>query len=214
MLMKKIHTKKVTKKGEHETVNQTIHPTTIIESNCIIENAVFIDQYTRIMKYCVIGNATKIGQNVFIEEDVLIGKNCEIQNNTYIISGVVCKDDVYMGPSVVFTNLFYSHLQKQINHKRETSKTIVEKGVKIGGNATILCGCTIGQYAFISSGSVVTSDVKEYAIIAGNPAKQIGWISEHGSKMNFLNKNRTAVCPKSGYIYKLDRNLVRRIQIN
>jgi UDP-2-acetamido-3-amino-2,3-dideoxy-glucuronate N-acetyltransferase len=212
--MNKTNTKKSNRRGDNEAVNQNIHPTAIIESNCIIEEAVSIDQYTRIRNNCIIGNATIVGQNVFIAEDVEIGKNCEIQNNVYIISGVICKDDVYMGPSVVFTNLFYSHLQKQINHKRETSKTIIEKGVKIGGNATILCGCTIGQYAFISSGSVVTSDVKEYAIIAGNPAKQIGWISEHGSKMNFLNKNRTAVCPKSGYIYKLDRNLVRRIQIN
>lgn len=211
--MKKKYIKRVYKKKEAEKLHQTIHPTVIIEPNCITEDAVSIDQYTRIMNNCIIGNATKIGQNVYIEEGVQIGKNCEIQNNTYIISEVICKDDVYMGPSVVFTNLFYSHLQKQINHKRETSRTIIEKGVKIGGNATILCGCTIGQYAFISSGSVVTSDVKEYAIIAGNPAKQIGWISEHGSKMNFLNKNRTAVCPQSGYIYKLDRNLVRKIQI-
>jgi UDP-2-acetamido-3-amino-2,3-dideoxy-glucuronate N-acetyltransferase len=189
-----------------------IHETCIIDDDVQIQKNVTVAQFSSIMHDSFIGEGTSIGQNVFIESNVRLGNNCNIQNNVHLISGVYCKDNVYIGASVTFTNVFYAHLRKSVNNKRESEKTYIEKGVTIGANCTIISGVTIGNFAFIAAGSLIINDVKEYALVSGNPAKQIGWVSEYGSKLNFLNKNRTAVCPKSGYMYKLDKNHVHKIE--
>jgi UDP-2-acetamido-3-amino-2,3-dideoxy-glucuronate N-acetyltransferase len=163
------------------------------------------------MPGCVLGENCNIGQNVFIDKDVHIGNHCEISHNVCMTSGTECMDNVYIGASVIFTKVFYAHLRTSVNTKRQLSKTIIEKGVTVGANSTIVCGVTIGAFAFIAAGSLIITDIPPHALISGNPAKQIGWISEHGSKLNFLNKDRIATCSISGYIYKLENKLVKKI---
>jgi UDP-2-acetamido-3-amino-2,3-dideoxy-glucuronate N-acetyltransferase len=191
--------------------NRNIHETSIIEKDAIMGENVSVAQFSRIMSMCTIGNETTIGQNVFIDNNVSIGNYCNIQNNVCLIAGVQCMDNVYIGASVIFTDVFYAHLRASVNAKRELQHTIIEKGVTIGANSTIICGVNIGAFAFIAAGSLIINDVRPYALISGNPAKQIGWMSEHGTKLNFLNKDRIAVCSKSGYAYKLEKNHVYKI---
>ena len=145
------------------------------------------------MTGCKIGNNCNIGQNVFIASDVVLGNNVKVQNNVSLYSGVVCEDDVFLGPSCVFTNVI--NPRSAVSRKEEFKKTLIKKGATIGANATIICGVTINEFAFIGAGAVVTKNVAAYALVAGNPAKQIGWMSEHGNKLQF-NKEGIAVCNK------------------
>ncbi|MBU3714505.1 MAG: N-acetyltransferase [Ferruginibacter sp.] len=183
----------------------------VIEEGCRIGQDVTVGNFSILKKDAEIGNKTKIGQNVIIPEGVIIGKNCEIQNNVCFNSGVICEEEVFIGHGAVFTNVYFPHQHIMVNHKRAKMDTKIQQGVKIGANSTIVCGVVIGRYAFIAAGSIISNDVKPYALVSGNPAKQIGWMSEYGSKMNFHNKTRTSICSISGHSYKLDHNGVRRI---
>ena len=188
-----------------------IHETCIIDNEVQIGENVTIAQFSSIMDASCIGKGTCIGQNVSIESNVRLGNNCNIQNNVHLISGVNCKDNVYIGASVIFTNVFYAHLRKSVNNKRESEKTTIEKGVTIGANCTIISGVTIGDFAFIAAGSLISNDVKAYALVSGNPAKQIGWVSEFGHRLVF-DDNGDAICPQSKQEYKLVNNTVNRIK--
>jgi UDP-2-acetamido-3-amino-2,3-dideoxy-glucuronate N-acetyltransferase len=161
------------------------------------------------MPNCIIGEKCNIGQNVVISPDVVLGKNVKIQNNVSIYTGVVCEDDVFLGPSMVFTNVI--NPRSAVNRKNEYAKTIVKKGASIGANATIVCGHDIGAFAFIGAGAVVTKNVPDYALLVGNPAKQIGWVSEYGHRLNF-DENGLAVCPETGQEYLKSNNEVKRIK--
>jgi UDP-2-acetamido-3-amino-2,3-dideoxy-glucuronate N-acetyltransferase len=161
------------------------------------------------MPNCIIGDKCNIGQNVVISPDVVLGKNVKIQNNVSIYTGVVCEDDVFLGPSMVFTNVI--NPRSAVNRKNEYAKTIVKKGASIGANATIVCGHDIGAFAFIGAGAVVTKNVPDYALLVGNPAKQIGWVSEYGHRLNF-DAEGMAECPETGQKYELLDKVVRRIE--
>jgi UDP-2-acetamido-3-amino-2,3-dideoxy-glucuronate N-acetyltransferase len=184
------------------------HETAIIDDGCHIENGVKIWHFSHIMTNCKIGQNCNIGQNCVISPNVILGKNVKIQNNVSIYTGVTCEDDVFLGPSMVFTNVI--NPRSAINRRGEYSKTIVRKGVSIGANATIVCGNNIGEYAFIGAGAVVTKEVPPYALLVGNPAKQIGWISEYGHKLNF-NEDGIAYCHESKKQYTLSENSVKKI---
>ena len=157
------------------------------------------------MSGAVIGNNCNLGQNVFVANGVLLGNNVKVQNNVSIYEGVECEDDVFLGPSMVFTNVY--NPRSAVNRKGEYMKTVVGKGATIGANATIVCGNPIGKYAFIGAGSVVTKEVPPYALIVGNPGRRIGWMSEHGERLHFDEKG-IAVCPGSGQRYRLHNNTV------
>ncbi len=167
------------------------HPTAIIDEGAIIGNASSIWHFSHLMKGCKIGNNCNIGQNVFIGNDVVLGNNVKVQNNVSLYSGVICEDDVFLGPSCVFTNVI--NPRSAVSRKKEFKKTVIKKGATIGANATIICGVTINEFAFIGAGAVVTKNVDAYALVAGNPSKQIGWMSEYGNKL-FFNKDGLAVC--------------------
>ncbi|GGD16923.1 acyltransferase [Hyunsoonleella pacifica] len=184
------------------------HETAIIDSNCSIGLETKIWHFSHIMSNCIIGEKCNIGQNVVVSPQVLLGKNVKIQNNVSIYTGVVCEDDVFLGPSMVFTNVI--NPRSAINRRGQYTKTIVQKGASIGANATIVCGNSIGKYALIGAGAVVTKPVKAYALVVGNPAKQIGWVSEYGHKLNF-NKG-IAICPESYQEYKLEDAKVLRVK--
>ena len=186
------------------------HESAIIDDGCHIENGVKIWHFSHIMTNCKIGQNCNIGQNCVISPDVILGQNVKIQNNVSIYTGVTCEDDVFLGPSMVFTNVI--NPRSAINRRGEYSKTIVRKGVSIGANATIVCGNNIGEYAFIGAGAVVTKEVPPYALLVGNPAKQIGWISEYGHKLNF-NEDGIAYCQESKQQYTLSENSVKKISI-
>ncbi|MEO7393920.1 MAG: acyltransferase, partial [Chitinophagaceae bacterium] len=158
---------------------------------------------------CVIGQNCNIGQNVVISPKVVLGNNVRVQNNVSIYEGVICGDDVFLGPSMVFTNVI--NPRSAVSRKQEFQKTIVKKGASIGANATIICGHNIGEYAFIGAGAVVTRNVAPYSLVIGNPAKHIGWMSEYGIKLNF-DKNNIAICEESKQEYRLENNQVRRIK--
>jgi UDP-2-acetamido-3-amino-2,3-dideoxy-glucuronate N-acetyltransferase len=175
------------------------HATAVIDEGCRIGEGTKIWHFSHIMPEVVIGENCTIGQNVFVGAKVVLGKNNKVQNNVSLYEGVICEDDVFIGPSAVFTNVI--NPRSAISRKSEYKTTLLKRGVTIGANATIICGITIGEYAFIGAGAVVTSTVPAFAIVKGNPARQSGWISEHGSKLNF--ENGEAVCPKSGMIYIL-----------
>jgi UDP-2-acetamido-3-amino-2,3-dideoxy-glucuronate N-acetyltransferase len=157
----------------------------------------------------VIGENCNIGQNVVISPDVVLGNNVKIQNNVSLYTGVVCEDDVFLGPSCVFTNVI--NPRSAVNRKNQYAKTKVEKGATIGANSTIVCGHNIGKYAFIGAGAVVTKTIPDYALVIGNPAKQTGWMSEYGHKLIFNDKG-IAICPESGQMYKIEKNIVTRIK--
>ncbi|HPY81904.1 MAG TPA: acyltransferase [Bacteroidales bacterium] len=177
------------------------HETAVIDENCTIGSGTKIWHFSHIMSHCIIGERCNIGQNVVVCPKVVLGTNVKIQNNVSVYTGVVCEDDVFLGPSMVFTNIL--NPRSAIVRKEHYVKTLVQKGATIGANATIVCGITIGKYALIGAGAVVTKDVKPYALIVGNPGKQIGWVSEYGHTLSFNTKNE-AVCKESGTAYILD----------
>jgi UDP-2-acetamido-3-amino-2,3-dideoxy-glucuronate N-acetyltransferase len=185
------------------------HETTIIDEGCKIANGVKIWHFSHIMPNCTIGENCNIGQNVVISPEVVLGKNVKVQNNVSIYTGVTCDDDVFLGPSMVFTNVI--NPRSAINRKSEYAKTHVGKGASIGANATIVCGHDIGEYAFIGAGAVVTKHVQPYSLWVGNPAKQMGWISEYGHRLQF-DKEGIAVCFESNEMYKLDNGVVKKIK--
>jgi UDP-2-acetamido-3-amino-2,3-dideoxy-glucuronate N-acetyltransferase len=184
------------------------HETVIVDTGSIIGDDTRIWHFSHIMSGCRIGNACNIGQNVVVSPQVILGNNVKVQNNVSIYSGVVCEDDVFLGPGCVFTNI--THPRSAIPRKHLYEKTFVKKGATIGANATILCGHTIGEYALIGAGAVVTKDVRPYALVVGNPAKQTGWVSEYGHQLHFDEKG-TAVCPESHIRYQLKNEEVRKI---
>ncbi len=181
------------------------HETAIIDEGCQIGSGTKIWHFSHIMPNCMIGENCNIGQNVVVSPQVVLGKNVKVQNNVSIYTGVICEDDVFLGPSMVFTNVI--NPRSAVNRKNEYQKTIVKKGASIGANATIVCGNDIGAYAFIGAGAVVTKAVKPYALVVGNPSKQIGWISEYGHRLEF-DGNGMAVCPESGEHYSLNNGQV------
>ncbi len=189
--------------------NYFAHETAIVDEGCTIAEGVKIWHFSHIMPNCTIGEKCNIGQNVVISPDVVLGKNVKIQNNVSIYTGVVCEDDVFLGPSMVFTNVI--NPRSAVNRKNEYAKTIVKKGASIGANATIVCGHDIGAFAFIGAGAVVTKNVPDYALLVGNPAKQIGWVSEYGHRLNF-DENGVAFCPETGQEYLKSNNQVKRIK--
>lgn len=185
------------------------HGTAVIDDGCKIGKGTKIWHFTHIMPNCEIGENCNIGQNVVVSPDVKLGKNVKIQNNVSIYTGVICEDDVFLGPSMVFTNV--TNPRSAINRRGNYEKTIVKRGASIGANATIVCGNDIGEFAFIGAGAVVTKYVKPYSLVVGNPAKQIGWMSEYGHRLNF-DENNIAVCPESKEKYKLENDEVRKLE--
>lgn len=188
--------------------NYFAHETAVIDEGCEIGEGTKIWHFSHIMPNCRIGKKCNIGQNVVVSPDVILGENVKVQNNVSIYTGVICEDDVFLGPSMVFTNIV--NPRSAIVRKDQYTKTTVKKGASIGANATIVCGHDIGQYAFIGAGAVVTKDVPDFALIVGNPAKQIGWMSTYGHRLEF-NDDNEAVCEESGERYKLNNGKVSRI---
>jgi UDP-2-acetamido-3-amino-2,3-dideoxy-glucuronate N-acetyltransferase len=190
-------------------LNYYVHPTSVIDDNCRIGDGTKIWHFTHIMSGAVIGSNCNLGQNVMIAANVSLGNNVKVQNNVSIYEGVTCEDDVFLGPSVVLTNVI--NPRSAVSRKSEYKTTLIKKGASIGANASIVCGHTIGEYAFVGAGAVVTKDVPAYALITGNPGKQTGWMSEFGHKLIFDTNNK-AVCKESGQEYVLENNRVRRIK--
>lgn len=188
--------------------NYFAHETAVIDENCIIGKDTKIWHFSHIMSGAEIGEACNIGQNVVVSPGVKLGKNVKIQNNVSVYTGVVCEDDVFLGPSMVFTNI--SNPRSHVKRSDAYIATHVKRGASIGANATILCGNELGEYCLIGAGAVVTKSVKPYALVVGNPAKQIGWVSEYGHKLAFDAENK-AVCPESNQVYCLNNNEVKRI---
>lgn len=184
------------------------HPSAVIDEGCKIGKGTKIWHFSHIMPNCTIGESCNIGQNVVISPEVVLGKNVKIQNNVSIYTGVTCDDDVFLGPSMVFTNVI--NPRSAVNRRSEYSKTHVGKGASIGANATIVCGHDIGEFAFIGAGAVVTKNVPAYSLWVGNPAKQMGWMSEYGHRLNF-DKEGIAICPESKEKYKLENGKVKKI---
>jgi UDP-2-acetamido-3-amino-2,3-dideoxy-glucuronate N-acetyltransferase len=184
------------------------HPTAVIDDGSIIGPGTKIWHFSHIMPNCVIGEKCNIGQNVVISPEVVLGKNVKIQNNVSIYTGVTCDDDVFLGPSCVFTNV--TNPRSAVNRKAEYAKTRVGKGASIGANATIICGHDIGHFAFIGAGAVLTKTVPAYALVVGNPARQIGWMSEYGHKLHF-DENGLASCPESKENYQLTNGIVNKL---
>jgi UDP-2-acetamido-3-amino-2,3-dideoxy-glucuronate N-acetyltransferase len=183
------------------------HETAVIDKGCSIGNGTKIWHFSHIMPNCIIGKQCNIGQNVVVSPDVVLGDNVKVQNNVSIYTGVICEDDVFLGPSMVFTNII--NPRSAIKRRDEFKKTIVRKGASIGANATIVCGNEIGEFAFVGAGAVVTKEVKPYALVVGNPSKQIGWVSEFGHRLEF--NDRIAVCSESQEKYQLEHNIVTKI---
>ena len=184
------------------------HETAVIDSDCTIGKDTKIWHFSHIMSHCVIGEGCNIGQNVVISPKVILGQNVKVQNNVSIYSGVICEDDVFLGPSMVFTNVI--NPRSAIKRQNEYQKTIVKKGATIGANATIICGNNIGKYAFIGAGAVVTKEILPFALVVGNPSKQIGWVSEYGHRLEFDEKG-FATCLESNQKYLLENNTVTRL---
>jgi len=184
------------------------HESAYIDEGCKIGDDTKIWHFSHVMADCVIGKGCNIGQNVVISPNVILGKIVKVQNNVSIYTGVICEDDVFLGPSMVFTNVM--NPRSAVNRRNQYLETLVKRGASIGANATIVCGNPIGEYAFIGAGSVVTKEVPDYALIVGNPAKQIGWMSSFGHRLAFDEKNE-ATCPESNERYKLENNKVIRI---
>ncbi len=180
--------------------NQLIHPTAIIDAGAQIGEGTRIWHYSHVMPRAVIGSNCNIGQNVFVDNDAIVGNGVKIQNNVSVYNGVVLEEGVFIGPSAVFTNVI--NPRSFIERKTEFKQILVKKGATIGANATIVCGISIGEYALIGAGAVVTRDVPAYGLMMGNPARQKGWISEQGHKLQF-NEDGKAVCPGDGSIYQL-----------
>lgn len=188
-------------------MNYFAHESAIIDEGCIIGNGTKIWHFSHIMPDCVIGEHCNIGQNVVVSPGVKLGNNVKIQNNVSLYTGVECEDDVFLGPSMVFTNVI--NPRSAVNRRDQYSKTIVKRGASIGANATIVCGHDIGEFAFIGAGAVVTKKVPAFALVVGNPARQMGWMSEFGHRLEF-DVNGIAVCPESKEEYKLENNTVTK----
>ena len=184
------------------------HPTAIIDEGCEIGAGTKIWHFCHVMPNCKIGENCNLGQNVVVSPEVVLGNNVKVQNNVSIYTGVVCEDDVFLGPSMVFTNV--TNPRSAVNRKNQYAKTLVKKGVTIGANATVVCGHDIGRYAFIGAGAVVTKDVPDYALIVGTPAKQIGWMSEYGHKLKF-DGDGIAFCEESGERYRKVGGMVEKV---
>ncbi len=189
--------------------NIFIHPTAVIDEGCELGQNVKVWHFSHLMAKAKIGDDCNIGQNVFIADGVTLGRNVKVQNNVSLYSGVLCSDDVFIGPSVVFTNVI--NPRSAVSRKDEYRDTVIEQGASIGANCTIVCGNTIGKYAMIGAGAVVTKSVKPYALVYGNPAKQEGWVGEFGNKLIF-DENQLAFCGESNQQYKIENNIVERIQ--
>ena len=186
-----------------------VHPTAVIDDGSKIGEGTKIWHFTHVMPGAVIGPKCNIGQNVVVSPDVILGQNVKVQNNVSIYTGVICEDDVFLGPSMVFTNI--SNPRSAIVRKNQYKTTLVRKGASIGANATIICGNEIGEYALIGAGSVVTKPVPPFALIVGNPSRQIGWVSEFGHRLNF-DSNNSAICPESNEEYLLKDNFVMKLK--
>jgi UDP-2-acetamido-3-amino-2,3-dideoxy-glucuronate N-acetyltransferase len=186
-----------------------IHPTAIVDEGAVIGSNTKIWHFCHIMKGTEIGPDCSLGQNVFVAPKTRIGRNCKVQNNVSIYELVECEDDVFLGPSMVFTNVI--NPRSHVSRKHEYLKTLVKKGASVGANATIVCGSTLGEYCFVGAGSVVTKDVPAYALVVGVPSRIIGWMSAHGERLTF-GPDKIAVCPGSGERYKLvDKERVERL---
>jgi len=184
------------------------HETAIIDEGCTIGKGTKIWHFTHVMSNCTLGENCNLGQNVVVSPGCILGNNVKVQNNVSIYTGVICEDDVFLGPSMVFTNV--TNPRSAVNRKSEYAKTTVKRGATIGANSTIVCGHDIGEFAFIGAGAVVTKNVPAYALLVGNPARQIGWMSEYGHRLEF-NKEGFAVCRESNEKYKLENGSVTKI---
>ncbi len=184
------------------------HETAVVDEGCKIGKGTKIWHFSHIMPNCVIGENCNIGQNVVVSPEVILGNNVKVQNNVSIYTGVVCEDDVFLGPSMVFTNIV--NPRSAVIRRGEYVRTVVKKGASIGANATIVCGHDIGEFSFIGAGAVVTKEVLPYALVVGNPARHLGWMSEYGHRLNF-DENGIAVCPESMAKYELKDGRVRKL---
>lgn len=184
------------------------HETSVIDDNCKIGDGTKIWHFSHVMSDCVIGEKCNLGQNVVVSPKVVLGNNVKVQNNVSIYTGVICEDDVFLGPSMVFTNIV--NPRSSIIRRDEYKTTLVKKGASIGANSTIICGNTIGEFALIGAGAVVTKNVEAYALVVGNPSKQIGWVSEYGHRLEF-DKSELAICKESQEKYQLIDNKVTKI---
>jgi len=183
------------------------HETAVIDEGCSIGEGTKIWHFSHVMPKCIIGKNCNIGQNVVISPEVVLGNNVKVQNNVSIYTGVQCEDDVFLGPSMVFTNVI--NPRSAVNRRGQYLKTIVRKGASIGANATIVCGNNIGEFSFIGAGTVITKEVPAYALFVGNPGRHIGWMSEFGHRLDF-DSNNEAKCPESGDVYTLENNTVKK----
>ncbi len=198
-----------TTKLKIQSMKYFAHETAVIDEGCQIAEGTKIWHFSHLMTGCVLGENCNIGQNVVVSPNVILGNNVKVQNNVSIYEGVTCEDDVFLGPSMVFTNVI--NPRSAVNRRGQYTQTKVKKGASIGANATIVCGNTIGNYAFIGAGAVVTKNVADYALVVGNPARQTGWVSEYGHKLEFDEKG-FAVCKESQQEYQLVNNEVKRIK--
>ena len=184
------------------------HETAVVDDGCKIGKGTRIWHFSHIMSGAILGENCNLGQNVLVSDDVILGNNVKVQNNLSIYTGVICEDDVFLGPSMVFTNIV--NPWSAIVRKGEYVKTLVGKGASIGANATIICGNTLGEFCFIGAGAVVTKDVPRYALVVGNPGKQVGWMSEYGHRLHFDDVG-LAICPESGEKYELKNGEVSKL---
>jgi UDP-2-acetamido-3-amino-2,3-dideoxy-glucuronate N-acetyltransferase len=185
-----------------------VHPTAVVDEGCSIGKGTKIWHFSHVMPNCTIGENCNLGQNVVVSPEVVLGKNVKVQNNVSIYTGATCEDDVFLGPSMVFTNV--TNPRSAVNRRAQYALTHVGKGASIGANATIVCGHNIGKFAFIGAGAVVTKNVPDYSLWMGNPARQAGWMSEYGHRLHF-NAEGNATCPESGETYTLNDGQVKKI---
>ena len=191
-----------------ETQKYQAHKSAVIDDGCSIGVGTKIWHFSHIMDKAVIGLNCNLGQNVVVSPGVVLGNNVKVQNNVSIYTGVICEDDVFLGPSCVFTNV--NNPRSEVNRRGDYLKTYVKKGATIGANATIVCGITLGEYSFIGAGTVVTKNIKPFALVIGNPSKQIGWMSAYGERLNF-NEGGKATCKASGKKYYLENGVVKKV---
>lgn len=188
--------------------NYFAHETAVIDEGCEIGKGTKIWHFSHLMPNCKLGENCNLGQNVVVSPDVVLGNNVKVQNNVSIYTGVICEDDVFLGPSMVFTNIV--NPRSAVIRRGSYVRTLVKKGASIGANATIVCGHDIGEFAFIGAGAVVTKEVPAYALVIGNPARQVGWMSEYGHRLHF-DENNKAVCPESHETYVHENDKVRKL---